>query len=109
MTEEVISNFYKSDAEKMYDIICKEYEVLCEDFLINEKEGDAIAKKLKSLLVGDVLKDMHASDNREEFARNLLEPLFLEQASKRDKITMPTEEEMREEMKTALTGVVFVH
>lgn len=109
LTEEVISNFYKSDAEKMYDIICKEYEVLCEDFLINEKEGDAIAKKLKSLLVGDVLKDMHASDNREEFARNLLEPLFLEQASKRDKITMPTEEEMREEMKTALTGVVFVH
>lgn len=109
LTEEIISNFYKSDAEKMYDIICKEYEVLCEDYLITKEEGDAIAKKLKSLLVGDILKDMHASENREEFARNLLDPLFLEQASKRNKITMPTEEEMREEMKATLTGVVFVH
>jgi hypothetical protein len=109
LTEEIISNFYRSDAEKMYDIICKEYEVLCEDYLITKEEGDAIAKKLKSLLVGDILKDMHASENREEFARNLLDPLFLEQASKRDKITMPTEEEMREEMKATLTGVVFVH
>lgn len=109
LTEEIISNFYKSDAERMYEIICKEYEVLCGDFLINEEEGAAIANNLKSLLVGDTLKDMHASDNREEFAHNLLEPLFLEQASKRDKITIPTEEEIREEMKTALAGVVFVH
>lgn len=109
ITEEVISNYYKNDAERMYDIICKEYEALCKDFLIDEKEGGVIANKLKSLLVGDTLKDMYAADNREEFARNLMDPLFLEQASKRDKITMPTEEEMREEMITTLKGIIFVH
>jgi hypothetical protein len=93
----------------MFKIISDEFLVLCEEYLINESEGAAITDKLKSKLVGDVLKDMYASDNRNKFARDLMEPLFVEQAKNRPVIKMPTEAELRSEMKEALHGVVFVH
>ena len=83
--------------------------LLCEEYLINEDEGTAITEKLKSKLVGDTLKDMYASEDRNLFARDLMEPLFVEQASERAQIKMPTEAELRLEMKDALQGIVFVH
>ena len=52
---------------------------------------------------------MYASEDREKFANELLDPLFVEMAKKREKITIPTEEELRTEMKNSLHGVVFIH
>lgn len=107
--EALIAPFYESDAEEMFNIISSEFLVLCEEHLINENEGAAITDKLKSKLVGDVLKDMYASDNRNKFARDLMEPLFIEQANNRAVIKMPSAAELRSEMKDALHGIVFVH
>lgn len=107
--EALISPFYESDAEEMFAIISEEFLVLCNDYLINEKEASAVTNKLKSVLAGDTMKDMYASENRKQFAIDLLEPLFEEQVKSRNTIEMPTEEAMRIEMKKALNGVVFVH
>ena len=109
VAEALIAPFYESDAEEMYSIISEEFLLLCEEYLINEDEGTAITEKLKSKLVGDTLKDMYASEDRNLFARDLMEPLFVEQASERAQIKMPTEAELRLEMKDALQGIVFVH
>lgn len=107
--EALIAPYYESDAEEMYQLISDEFLGLCSDYLINDEEGTRIADKLSSVLIGDVVKDMYASENRQQFARDLLEPLFLAEVEQREAIKMPTAEELRYQMKTTLHGVVFIH
>ena len=107
--EALIAPFYESDAEEMFVIISDEFTQLCSDYLINEEEGTRLADGLSSVLIGDTLKDMYASENRSEFARNLIEPLFIEEVKNRATIYTPSEEELRFEMKTSLDGIVFIH
>lgn len=107
--EKIIGQFYESDAEEMYNVIYDEFLMLCDEYLVSEDEAKALTKSLSSKLSGDTLKDMYASDNRNEFAKDILAPLFVEMAKKRTKITIPSEEELRTEMKNSLQGVVFIH
>lgn len=107
--EALIAPYYESDAEEMLNIISEEFTILCSDYLIVEDEADRLVDALKDELVGDVLKDMYASEDRHQFARSLIEPLFVSEAEKRDRIVIPTEEEIRYGMKTELKGIVFIH
>ncbi len=107
--EALIAPYYESDAEEMFNIISEEFTALCGEYLINEEEGTRIADNLGSVLVGDVLKDMYASEDRQQFARNLIEPLFVEEVNNRTTIVTPTEEELRYSMKASLEGIVFIH
>lgn len=107
--EALIAPFYESDAEEMFKIISEEFTELCGEYLINEEEGNRLVDKLDSVLIGDVLKDMYASEDRETFARELIEPLFIDEAKARPAIVTPTEEELRYEMKDTLQGIVFIH
>ena len=52
---------------------------------------------------------MYASEDRNQFARDLMEPLFIDQVKQRTVIVIPTEEDLRYEMKQTLQGVVFIH
>lgn len=107
--EALIAPFYESDAEEMFNIISEEFTVLCGDYLINEEEGTHIAEALKGELIGDVLKDMYASEDRTQFARDLMEPLFVAETSLRSPIVVPTTEDLRYQMKQMLQGIVFIH
>ena len=107
--EVLIAPFYESDAEEMFNIISEEFTVLCGDYLINEEEGTHIAEALKGKLIGDVLKDMYASEDRTQFARDLMEPLFVAETSLRSPIVVPTTEDLRYQMKQMLQGIVFIH
>jgi len=107
--EALIAPFYESDAEEMFAIIRDEFTVLCSEYLISEDEGLAITENLSSKLTGDTLKDMYASEDRVQFARDLMEPLFIEKAAERPEITIPSVEDLRYEMKSTLQGVVFIH
>lgn len=107
--EALIAPFYESDAEEMFNIISEEFTILCGDYLINEEEGSRTAEALKGVLVGDVLKDMYASENRNQFARELIEPLFVNETAQRSVIVVPTTEEIRYQMKQMLQGIVFIH
>lgn len=107
--EKIIGEYYESDAEEMYAIISGEFLSLSQEYLINQDEGDVITDKLKNRLVGDTLKDMYESKNRNEFARNLLDPIFREQVNQRTVIKNPTESQIRTATKEALRGIVFVH
>lgn len=107
--EALIAPFYESDAEEMFNIISEEFTVLCGDYLINEEEGTHIAEALKGELIGDVLKDMYASEDRTQFARDLMEPLFVAETALRSPIIVPTTEDLRYQMKQMLQGIVFIH
>ena len=107
--EALIAPFYESDAEEMFNIISEEFTVLCGDYLINEEEGSHIAEALKAELIGDVLKDMYASEDRTQFARDLMEPLFVAETELRSPIVVPTTEDLRYQMKQMLQGIVFIH
>lgn len=109
VSELIAAKIYKSDAEEMFDIISEQFLIMCEDYIISEEEGTVITEELSKILDGDILKDMYASENREEFAQKLMEPLFEEQIKKRPEIEIPTEAEMRWEYKEMLQGVVFIH
>lgn len=105
----IADKFYKGDAEIMFDIISEEFQKLCVDFLITEKEADNLVNQLQKLLDKNKVKDMFKSKDRKAFAVSLMEPLFVEQVRLRDKITIPLEEETRYCMKQSLQGIVFVH
>ena len=107
--EALIAPFYESDAEEMFNIISEEFTILCGEYLIDEEEGSRIAESLKGVLVGDVLKDMYASENRNQFARELIEPLFVNETVQRSAIVVPTTEELRYHIKQMLQGIVFIH
>lgn len=107
--EKVLSNVYAGDAEEMYEIISAQFQILGDEYLISEAEGDAITLVLQDSLTSDVLKDMYASEDRTTFANDLMEPMFEDQIKKRETIDFPSEEEVRAEMKATMQDVVYIH
>lgn len=108
-TEKAMGLLIKDDAEEMVEIIQTDFQKLAEEYLADEKEADAVAVQLSESLNGDTLKDMFASEDRDLFARELMEPMFEEQISERETWEIPTESEMRSELKKELKDVVFIH
>ncbi len=109
ISDKVLSAFIKDDADEMYEIIENEFETLCVDYMVNDEEADAITDELSDLLSTNKLKEMYASDDRENYAAIMMEPLFETQVSNRDEIEIPTEEEMRNELISDLDDVVYLH
>lgn len=97
------------DAESMYAIIQDSFAQKCEDYLVTEKEARQIANEFGAMLDDDMYKNMYQSSDRERFADGILLPLFKEKVKKRKTIEEPTEEEMRNNLKAELKGVVFIH
>ena len=93
----------------MYKIISEEFTNKCNDYLVSQAECDNILASLSELLTGDTLKDMYESDDRNQFARDLMDPIFESEVAKRDTITVPTNDEIRYQYKEMLSGIVFVH
>ena len=108
-TEKAMHIFMEDDADKMLACLEEEFQNLGEEYLINIEEGEQITEKLQKELSGDRLKDMFASEDPKAYARDLMEPMFEETLTTREKITAPTEQEMRSEMKTSMEDVVFLH
>jgi len=68
-----LDTFIKDDAEQMVSNIQDEFQKLAVDYLVSQKDGEHIADKLSKRLTGGTLKDMYASDDRNEYAYDLLE------------------------------------
>ena len=109
VTAGIVSHFIKDDAEEMYAVIEEEFQNLGNDYMINQAEANGIADELKEQLDDDTLKDMFQSEDRKEFAKNILEPLFEKQVKQRAKIEVASEEETRWELRDSLKGVVYIH
>lgn len=107
--ELLLDVFMEDDAELMLQIIQDEFYNLSVDYLVTEDEAELIANELSTQLTGKKLKDMFASEDRNVFAVELMTPLFDSQVSQRSLTKMPTNDEMRYELKNQLSDVVFIH
>ena len=107
--DKVMGFFFKSDSEEMYEIISDKFETMSGDYLIDMDEANGLVDDLKNELSGSVLKDMYQSDNRAQFAEDLMKPLFEAKVASREEINIPTEEEARKEMVRMFNGIVFMH
>lgn len=94
LSDAALGVFIEDDAEEMVRIIQKEFEVLAIDYLLSQKEAERIIEKLGRNLDGSKLKDMFASNNRKDFARNLLVPIIEKEVKKRQFIKALSDEKI---------------
>ncbi len=71
-TNAVMNLLIEDDAEAMVKIIETTFVEIVQNYLLNEKEIEIVLEELQKKLTGNVLQDMYASNEREEFASNLL-------------------------------------
>ena len=90
----VLDEFIEDDAKEMVEIIEEVFKDMAGEFLISQKEAEKIADILKDTIDGGLLKDMYASDYRYSFAREIMQPVFEQVTSEREKIILPQQEEM---------------
>ncbi len=108
-TEKVLGIFVRDDAEKMMEIIENNFLQLAQEYILREDEANRVSDALQEQLEGENLKNMFASEDQNEYAKEIIEPLIVKEVASREKIKIPTETEMRAELKSSLKGVVLVH
>ena len=89
----------------MLDIITTEFQNLAEEYLLNNNEATNVSEKLQEQLDAKALKDMYAAKNHNIYARNMVEKLINTEVKKRKAITLPTDEEMAEELIDVLEDI----
>ena len=107
-THLLIDNFTESDAEKMCAIIQEEFEKLSVDYIVSKDEADRIVDAVQAKLDGETIKDMYASEDKNQFANDLLKEEFEKEVANR-KISVPTEADLRIQTKKILKNVIFIH
>ena len=90
----VLGSFIEDDADCMVKIIQDEFSVAAQDYLLNEKEVNIVVDRLSDVLDAKVLKEMYASGDRQEFARNLFIDFIEDEVQHREHINLPSDEEM---------------
>lgn len=98
----ILDSFIEDDAEEMIRIIERVFQELATDYLLNQTEAESIVDALKNELSGATLKDMFASSDRHAFARNLLIKHIEKEVKRRKRITMPSDEAMKNSLQSVL-------
>lgn len=104
-TNQIMSKFIEDDADEMVAIIQIVFKDLSEEYMITSAEADSIMKKIESNLDGKILKIMYASQDRKQFAYNLLIELFLIEVKNRKRISIPDSNQMARVMQRNLDSI----
>lgn len=104
-TDAILDNFIEDDADEMVKIIQGEFEVLAQDYLLNQKEAEKSVDKLGEKLDGKLLKDMFASEDRKKFAREMLVPIIKNETRKRKHISAVSNGQMAISLREVLEGI----
>lgn len=105
VSEGIVGKFIEDDAVEMVDIIQKEFGEMAQEFLLTKVEAKHSVDVLGKKLDGKTLRNMYASEDREQFARDLLTPVLTEETAKRQVISMPSNEQMAEQLKDVLEEI----
>lgn len=97
--------FAEDDADEMVKIIQKQFEKIANDYLLNQKEAEKCVDRLADKLTGSVLKDMYASSNRADFARQLILPIVEKRTEQRQHVNLPTQQQALDCMRTVLEEI----
>ena len=90
----IMDEFIEDDANKMVAIIENEFKDIAIDYLLNQSEAEKAVGLLSGDIDGSTLKDMYASHNRKNFARNLILPNVETVVKKRKHIVLPNQDAM---------------
>lgn len=104
-TNAVVGTFIEDDADEMVKIIQKVFTDMASEYLLSNKEAEKSVDKLRDKLDGKTLKDMFASSDREQFARNMLTPIIEKETAKRKNIQNLSTEQMINSVKTVLEEI----
>ena len=101
----VLDKFIEDDADEMVKIIEKVFQQLAVDYLLSEQEATNVVDKLKDKLNGKTLKNMFASSDRKQFARNLLIDSIELEVRKRKHIKLPSDKQMQNALIEVLESI----
>ncbi len=104
-TNAVLGTFIEDDADEMVRIIEKVFTKLAEDYLLSQKEAEHVIDNLTEELTGSTLKDMFASSDRNAFAQKILVKHIESEVAKREKISLPSDEELQKSLKEILENM----
>lgn len=104
-TNAVVGTFIEDDAEDMVQIIQNVFTDMASEYLLSSKEAEKSVDKLRDKLDGKILKDMFASSDRKQFARNMLTPIIEKETAKRKIIYTLSTEQMINGVKTVLEEI----
>lgn len=105
----ILDNFIEDDVKKMLSILEEEFTQLAIDYLLNREESERVVDQLAEKLNIKLLKDMYANVNPREYARQLLVELVEQEIAKRQKIAMPTEDEISKSLNMILDEMSNIH
>lgn len=104
-SDAILGQFIEDDADQMVQIIQEVFAALAEAYLTTQEGAEQIVNELQSVLTGKLLKDMYASDDREQFARELLEPEFEHELDTRQHIMLPSTQQMQFGLRMVLEDI----
>lgn len=104
-TDAVVGTFIEDDADEMVKIIQDIFTDMASEYLLSNKEAEKSVDKLRDILDGKMLKNMFASSDRKQFARNMLVPIIEKEVLKREIIHEPSTEQMINCVKAVLEEI----
>jgi len=104
-TNAVVGKFIEDDADEMVEIIQDVFTDMASEYLLNNKEAEKSVDKLRDKLDGKTLKDMFASSDRKQYARDILTPIIEKETAKREMIHNLSAEHMTNSIKTVLEEI----
>lgn len=106
LVDKATGHFVDSDAERMMRLIQEAFLDVCEAYLLSQDEAEKISDSLASKLNEKTLKNMHASKDRYDYAKKLIEPLAIEITNRRPRIKAPSEQMMDDGFDEALIDIL---
>ena len=104
-TNAVVGVFIEDDAEEMVRIIEEVFGEMAVEYLLSKKEAEKSVDRLRDELDGKMLKDMFASSDRREYARDLLQPIIEREVSKRRHVEAPSIDQMTIALREVLEDI----
>ncbi|MBY0444468.1 MAG: hypothetical protein K2Q15_04575, partial [Burkholderiales bacterium] len=89
-----LDNFIEDDAKQMLKIIEKNFGSLAHDYLLTENEAKTVITALQENDLPNILRNMYASPNRDDFAIKTITPLIENKVRFRRKIQLPEHSEI---------------
>ncbi|TGO02588.1 hypothetical protein PN36_22595 [Candidatus Thiomargarita nelsonii] len=101
----VLDEFIEDDAKEMLRIVENVFTNLATDYLLNEDEAKAVLDRFREQELSDTLRNMYASQNRNEYAKDILIPLIEDKAKSRKIIQVPSSEEVMKKTGSIIDGL----
>lgn len=93
-TSVLLDQIIIDDAERMLSIIEEIFGELAFNYVLNEEESTLAIDDFKRGDIPHLLRNLHASGDRKQFASNTLEPIIEEIVKSRKTILLPTDEQL---------------